>query len=74
MNSLHHQAVGDLALPLRPMAETEDGLTEAAWHPGKRFALGVQWHPELLSARDEPSRALFRAFVKAACDGEATDR
>ena len=66
VNSLHHQAIRDLAPGLLPMAEADDGLCEAAYHPGKRFALGVQWHPELMSLHDPASRALFRAFVRAA--------
>ena len=65
VNSLHHQAIRTLAPPLRLMAEAEDGLPEAAWLPGKRFVLGVQWHPELLSAHDEASRAIFRRFAEA---------
>ena len=65
VNSLHHQAIRTLAPALQLIAEAEDGLAEAACLPGKRFALGVQWHPELLSAHDEASRAIFRSFVEA---------
>ncbi len=65
VNSLHHQAIQTLAPGLKLMAQAEDGLTEAAWLPGKRFVLGVQWHPELLSAHDEASRAIFRRFAEA---------
>ena len=65
VNSLHHQAIRTLAPALELMAEAEDGLPEAAWLPGKRFVFGVQWHPEILSARDEPSRAIFRRFAEA---------
>ena len=65
VNSLHHQAIRTLAPGLKLMAQAEDGLTEAAWLPGKCFVLGVQWHPELLSAHDEASRAIFRRFAEA---------
>ena len=65
VNSLHHQAIRTLAPALELMAEAEDGLPEAAWLPGKRFVFGVQWHPEILSARDEASRAIFRRFAEA---------
>jgi len=30
------------------------------------FVLAVQWHPERTYAADEPSKAIFREFVKAA--------
>jgi putative glutamine amidotransferase len=40
-----------------------DGTVEAVWAPGRRFVLGVQWHPEV---RDDP--ALFAALVRAAAE------
>src|SRR5207237_9920208 len=48
VNSTHHQAVRD---PGRATvcALSPDGVIEAIELPG-RFALGVQWHPELLAA------------------------
>ena len=65
VNSYHHQAVRDLAAPLRPMALSVDGLVEAAWHPGQRFLWAVQWHPEFSWRSDPAARAIFRAFVDA---------
>ncbi len=65
VNSMHHQAIREPGDGLRVMAEAEDGLTEAVWHPDRRWVLGVQWHPEWLSARDPASRALFAAFAEA---------
>ena len=64
VNSMHHQAVKDLAPPLRFAARSADGLAECVWMPGKRFFLGVQWHPEYLSGPE--SGDLFRAFLGAA--------
>ena len=61
VNSLHHQGIRDLAEPLRPVAFAPDGLVEGIELPDHPFGLGVQWHPEWLTAR-----ALFRAFVEAA--------
>jgi putative glutamine amidotransferase len=56
----HHQGVAD-AGSLRVTGWAADGLPEAVEDPGRRFVLGVQWHPEVV--RD---RRLFGALVKAA--------
>ena len=66
VNSYHHQAVKTLAPVLRPMALADDGLVEAAYLPGKRFCMAVQWHPEFSYKTDASSRALLAAFVRAA--------
>jgi putative glutamine amidotransferase len=42
----HHQAVRTLGRGLRVTATAPDGLPEAVEVPGRRFALGLQWHPE----------------------------
>ena len=68
VNSYHHQAVRDLAAPLKPMALSPDGLVEAVWHPGQRFLWAVQWHPEFAWRTNDAAMAIFRAFVEA-CGG-----
>jgi putative glutamine amidotransferase len=65
VNSLHHQAVRDLAPGLRPLGYAPDGLVEAFELPGHPFGLAVQWHPECLTEH-APMRALFRALAEAA--------
>lgn len=57
----HHQAVGRLGGGLVPCAWGEDESVEAVELPGRRFALGVQWHPE----EDPTDRRLFEALVAA---------
>ena len=57
----HHQALGRIAAGLTPTAWAEDGVVEAAEAAGRRFCLGVQWHPE--AGQD---RRLFEALVDAA--------
>ena len=64
VNTLHHQAVKDLAGDLIPMAISPDGLIEAARMPGKRFVWAVQWHPEYMFKTDADSLSLFSHFVK----------
>jgi putative glutamine amidotransferase len=70
VNSMHHQAVRDVAPSLKVSALSEDGIVEAIELPEARFFIGVQWHPEELLQSELESRAamerLFRAFVEAA--------
>lgn len=66
VNSFHHQAVRLPGDGLEVVATAEDGVIEALWHPGMRFGLGVQWHPEMLAARHPKHAALFEALVDAA--------
>ena len=53
VNSYHHQAIKALADGMESMAFSDDGLVEAVCMPGKRFIVGLQWHPEFLYATDE---------------------
>lgn len=64
VNSLHHQAVKDLAPCFETFGKSEDGLTEAIAMRGKRFAAAVQWHPEMMYDNEQQQR-LFAAFVNA---------
>ena len=64
-NSLHHQAIRQPAPALEVVAHAEGGVIGAVELPGKRFAIGVQWHPGCL--REEPAmQRLFSEFVNAA--------
>jgi putative glutamine amidotransferase len=66
--SHHHQGVRDLGEGLVVTGwSVLDDLPEAIEEPGRRFALGVQWHPEA----DETSHviAAFVAEAAAARDG-----
>lgn len=62
VNSRHRYKVtqtGDLNI----VGYSEDGLIEAIEHKGKKFAIGVQWHPEDLMEQ-EPSKRLFEYFIE----------
>ena len=48
VNSLHNQAIDRVGAGLRIAAHDLDGIVQAVEAPGRRFALGVQWHPEFL--------------------------
>jgi putative glutamine amidotransferase len=62
VNSTHHQAVAEPgALVVSGWAP--DGVVEAVHHPRLPFAVGVQWHPELLEVAE--TFAIFGAFAAA---------
>jgi len=44
---------------------TAGEIIEAIEVTGKKFALGVQWHPEALAESDKDHAAIFAAFVNA---------
>ena len=65
VNSLHHQAVDRIAPELVISARSEDGIVEAIEHTSHPFCIGVQWHPEHMSAFSKLQRRLFDAFVES---------
>jgi putative glutamine amidotransferase len=66
VNSMHHQALRDLGRDLVVTARAHDGLVEAVEHPGRRFVVGLQCHPEELYLERDWARRLFADFVAAA--------
>ncbi|HEX7255011.1 MAG TPA: gamma-glutamyl-gamma-aminobutyrate hydrolase family protein [Gaiellaceae bacterium] len=61
VKSHHHQGMGRIGDGLREVAWAEDGVVEGLEDPGKRFALGVLWHPE-----EGEDFALFKGLVDEA--------
>lgn len=66
VNSMHHQAVRNVAPGLTVSGHAPGGLVEAIELPGYPFLLGVQWHPEYLWEADEAIMRIFKGFVDAA--------
>lgn len=64
VNSLHHQAVQELAPGLRVIGVDSGGVVEAVEIAGDDRVLGVQWHPELIV--DEPANAALFSWVVGA--------
>jgi putative glutamine amidotransferase len=61
--SHHHQGISTLGEGLEVTGiSVLDDLPEAIEIPGKRFVLGVQWHPEA----DEKSRVIRMLVAEAA--------
>lgn len=65
VNSRHHQSVNALGTGLVASATAPDGVVEAIEAPGRRFCIGVQWHPENFWPTGE-FRPLFDALLAAA--------
>jgi putative glutamine amidotransferase len=67
VNSSHHQAIKRVGRNLKVTARAADGVIEAVEDTrAGRFALGVQWHPEIGWERDRFSQAIFKLFLNAA--------
>ena len=75
VNSFHHQClhfIPPLIRPVatasdgRPVATASDGVVEAIEIPGHPFALGVQWHPEVLLSLDPGMEKLFLTLTERA--------
>lgn len=64
VNSAHHQAVKTIGDGIVIDAVAPDGVIEGIEMPGKRFCLGVQWHPEF--SIDPGDSKILRAFIDAA--------
>jgi len=63
--SRHHQALRTVPPPWIVSSVDEEGLVEAIEQPGRSFAIGIQWHPEL-SPGESVHEVLFEALVEAA--------
>jgi putative glutamine amidotransferase len=69
VNSMHHQALKDVAPALTVVARAQDEtraaseIIEAAEIKDHPFAVAVQWHPEELASGDARAQGLFDALV-----------
>jgi putative glutamine amidotransferase len=65
-NSWHHQSIKQAAEGLLVTAVAPDGVIEAVEVPERRYAIGVQWHPEWLFEKRVEHQRLFEELVRAA--------
>ncbi|MBQ3767621.1 MAG: gamma-glutamyl-gamma-aminobutyrate hydrolase family protein [Prevotella sp.] len=70
VNSFHHQAVCDPGERFRVTARSADGIIEAIESRDYKSILGVQWHPECMSAED--GSPIFSWLVQQAADYRRT--
>lgn len=65
VNSMHHQAIGEVASNLKVVARASDGVIEGV--EGKEqdpLLLGAQWHPEEMASENQLMANLFEELVK----------
>ena len=69
VNSVHHQAIKDVADSLQVEARCPgDGVVEAVRHRGSEYAVGVQWHPEFQEPEQHellPTQVLLEDLLDA---------
>ncbi len=67
VNSIHHQAIRQLAGPLQIGARSiPDGIIEAIYHERHPFCVGVQWHPEFHYSKLQESPRRDQALLSPA--------
>jgi putative glutamine amidotransferase len=69
VNTMHHQAVKDVAPGLTATAWAEDGTIEGLESQQHPWLVMVQFHPEELVGFHQPSQRLFAEFVTACRTG-----
>ncbi len=70
VNSFHHQAVCDPGERFRVTARSADGIIEVIESREYKSIIGVQWHPECMSAED--GSPIFSWLVQQAADYRRT--
>lgn len=67
VNTFHREAIVEVSSAVIVTARaTDDGVVEAIEVPSHAFAMGLQWHPELLDVENHPGVRIFDAFVNVA--------
>ncbi|MDE5825228.1 MAG: gamma-glutamyl-gamma-aminobutyrate hydrolase family protein [Lachnospiraceae bacterium] len=69
VNSYHNQACRELKKPLQVMAQSEDGVIEAAAYPEKKIIV-TMWHPE----RETPFQEMDIARLRNLYEGAETEK
>lgn len=69
VNSIHSYIADKLPKELKTVAMSDDGQIEVVEAEGKRFCLGVKFHPEFLCDDDKWQNDIFVEFLKV-CKNE----
>lgn len=62
VNSRHRLSIVKLN-NFKICATSPDNIIESIYYPGKRFILGVQFHPEDMYFYDDSSKLIFKSFI-----------
>lgn len=65
-NSYHHQAVNELAPSFVATAFGKDGVVECIESTKLKYAIGIQWHPEVMYVKYPLFGKIFKSFINAA--------
>ena len=63
VNSLHHQAIKDVAEKLEVLQKSSDDIVEAAYVKNKKFFLGLQYHPEMALDTLKQGHEIIKMFL-----------
>lgn len=63
VNTAHVEAIVSTPEEILVSAKSADGVIEAIEIKNKKFALGVQWHPEFFMNENDPSFLIVKALV-----------
>ncbi|MBU8899755.1 gamma-glutamyl-gamma-aminobutyrate hydrolase family protein [Corallococcus sp. H22C18031201] len=66
VNSTHHQAVARPGTDVTVSAVAPDGVVEAIESTATGFALGVQWHPEMMLGTIPVQLGVYKLFIQRA--------
>ena len=65
VNSMHHQAIKQLAPGLVVTATAPDGVIEAVEGLNGQYVVAVQWHPEWRAHENPQSQTFFELLGRA---------
>lgn len=65
INSLHRQAIKELASTLTAVGWADDGVIEAVESNTSHYVLGIQAHPEIMATQNSVWNNVFKDFVQA---------
>lgn len=63
VNSVHHQVINKLGKKLKIECYSEDNYIEGISYDSS-FAIGIQWHPEMLYKKCKVNKLIFSKFIK----------
>jgi putative glutamine amidotransferase len=63
-NSFQQMSLNKVAEGFKVVARAKDGIIEAIEREEGPFAMGVQWHPEMMSKYNEKMGKIFKLFIE----------